>query len=190
MAENGPFGKKFMRVLFLRSLSQEMRHINIFLGAQSRCLGGRPKNWYWKSWCAFFCPLNNRDWMLRQVLESPYFRHLPNITRRLSETTFCSDRFSFYTLVLLNALKNKETTTSFEGTAMREFCPRKQGVSRGLRPSRLILNKGAITSLSLIKPFSSNRAPLSRKWGSSMRSRWDRCRLVQPLSKKVLYWRS
>ena len=41
---------------------------------------------------------------------------------------------------------------------MREFCPRKQGVSRGLRPNLLILNKGAITSLSLFKPFSSNRA--------------------------------
>ena len=42
---------------------------------------------------------------------------------------------------------------------MREFCPRKQGVSRGLRPNLLILNKGVITSLSLFKPFSSNRVP-------------------------------
>ena len=42
---------------------------------------------------------------------------------------------------------------------MREFCPRKQGVSRGLRPNLFILNKGAITSLSLFKPFSSNRVP-------------------------------
>ena len=40
---------------------------------------------------------------------------------------------------------------------MREVCPRKQGVSRGLRPNLLILNKAAITSLSLFKPFSSNR---------------------------------
>ena len=46
-----------------------------------------------------------------------------------------------------------------EGKAiLREFCPRKQGVSRGLRPKLLILNnKGAITSLSLFKPFSSNK---------------------------------
>ena len=37
---------------------------------------------------------------------------------------------------------------------MREFCPRKQGFARGLRPDLLILNKGAMTSLSLFKPFS------------------------------------
>ena len=42
---------------------------------------------------------------------------------------------------------------------MREFCPRKQGVLRALRPNLLILNKRAITSLSLFKPFSSNREP-------------------------------
>ena len=41
---------------------------------------------------------------------------------------------------------------------MREFGPKKQGVSRGLRPNLLILNKGAITSLSSFKPFGSNRA--------------------------------
>ena len=40
---------------------------------------------------------------------------------------------------------------------MREFCPGKQGVSRGLGPNLLILNKGTITPLSLFKPFSSNR---------------------------------
>ena len=40
---------------------------------------------------------------------------------------------------------------------MREFCPSKQGVSRGLRPDLLILNKGATTSLSIFKPFSSNK---------------------------------
>ena len=41
---------------------------------------------------------------------------------------------------------------------MKEFCPRKQGVSRGLRPNLLILMGGTITSLSLFKQFSSNRA--------------------------------
>ena len=40
---------------------------------------------------------------------------------------------------------------------VREVCPIKQGVSRVLRPNLLVLNKGAITSLSLFKPFSSNR---------------------------------
>ena len=47
---------------------------------------------------------------------------------------------------------------------MREFCPRKQGALRALRPNLLILNKMAITSLSLFKPFSSNREV------------WDKCR--------------
>ena len=37
--------------------------------------------------------------------------------------------------------------------AMRDFCPGKQVISRGLRPNLLILNKGAITSLSLFKTF-------------------------------------
>ena len=45
---------------------------------------------------------------------------------------------------------------NLEGKAMRDFCHRKQGVSRGLRPNLLVLNKGAITALSLFKPFSSN----------------------------------
>ena len=40
---------------------------------------------------------------------------------------------------------------------MRESRPGKQGVSRALGPNFLILNKGATTSLSLFKPFSSNR---------------------------------
>ena len=49
---------------------------------------------------------------------------------------------------------------------MRELCPRKQGFSRGLRPNLLILTKGAITSLSLFKPFSSNRVGVSLVfWG-------------------------
>ena len=62
--------------------------------------------------------------------------------------------------------EDKEVTTSLikevEGKAMREFCPRKQGGSRGLRPDLLILNKGATTSLSLSKPFSSNRVFILR----------------------------
>ena len=57
--------------------------------------------------------------------------------------------------------QDKEVTTSLfkevEGKSMSEFCPRKQGVSRGLTPNLLILNKGAITSLSLLKLFSSNK---------------------------------
>ena len=41
---------------------------------------------------------------------------------------------------------------------MKEFfCPRSPGVSRGPRPNFLILNKGAITSISLFKPFSSKQ---------------------------------
>ena len=40
---------------------------------------------------------------------------------------------------------------------MREFCPRKQGASRGPGPNLLILNKGAIASSSLLTPFGSNR---------------------------------
>ena len=40
---------------------------------------------------------------------------------------------------------------------MREVCPGKQGVSRGLRPNFLVLNKGATTSLSLFKHISSNK---------------------------------
>ena len=46
---------------------------------------------------------------------------------------------------------------------MREFCPRKQWIPRGLRPNLLILNKGAITSLSLFKPFSSNKEPIDNQ---------------------------
>ena len=68
-------------------------------------------------------------------------------------------------LLLLNGLiKIKEVTTSLfqevAGKALSKFCLRKQGVSRGLRPNLLILNKGAITSLSLFKTFSSNRVLL------------------------------
>ena len=57
--------------------------------------------------------------------------------------------------------QDKEVGTSLckevESKTMREFCPRKQWVSRGLRPNLLILDKGAIASLSLFKPFSNNR---------------------------------
>ena len=56
-------------------------------------------------------------------------------------------------------------TTLLETTLVRtpEFCPRKQGGSRGLRPDLLILNKGATTSLSLFKPYSSNKASEIKK---------------------------
>ena len=53
MAENGPFGtpfltpqktpKKFMLMCLLCVLSQEVRHINFFLGAQNGGLGGGQK---------------------------------------------------------------------------------------------------------------------------------------------------
>ena len=70
--------------------------------------------------------------------------------------------FRFRFSVVAKQLKlDKEVATSLfkevEGKAMRAFCSRKQGVSRGLRPNLLIFNEGAITSLSLFKPFSSDR---------------------------------
>ena len=86
--------------------------------------------------------------------------------------------------------KDKEVTTSLfkevEGKAMREFCPIKQEVCRGPRPNLLILNKGAIASLSLFMPFSSNR-------GSEFFPRYFRPSLPgfdHPVAKGVRHLRS
>ena len=45
------------------------------------------------------------------------------------------------------------------GKAMMAFCLGKEGVLRCLRPNLLILDKGALTSLSLSKAFSGYSVP-------------------------------